>query len=123
MRLAMIEADAARLARQRQRQRIRGRAGADEEHRHLALEDLVEFLIDGLVEFAVAVGRDEAGAMRGEGRAYLGVGASPIVRSKNHVLPNRLPSEKRGGQCLLSQRASRASTEIWPPRAVPNPEQ
>ena len=44
VRLAVIEADAARLAGQRQRQRIRGRAGADEEHRDLALENLVEFV-------------------------------------------------------------------------------
>ena len=68
VRFAVAEGDAARLVGERQRQRIGGRAGADEEHRDLALEDLVELFGDRLVEVAVAIGRREAGAMRGERR-------------------------------------------------------
>ena len=57
MRLAMAEGDAAGLGVGGERQRVGGRAGRHEEHRHLALEDLAEALVDGAVEIAVAIGR------------------------------------------------------------------
>ena len=63
-----------------ERQPVRSRARADEEHRHLALEDLGEARFDRPVDRAVAIGGPVRGSLARD-RIHDGSGAAPAQLS------------------------------------------
>ncbi|MCY1303479.1 hypothetical protein D9M70_531900 [compost metagenome] len=87
MRFAMAEGDAACAIGCRKCQRIGSRSGADEEDFDIPFEDFRELLLHLPVKLAGAIGGRISAGMRHQAFGNRGMGASPVVRRKNHHIP------------------------------------
>lgn len=80
----VAEGDAAGAGDASKCQGVRSRARADEEDGDFALEDFIELLLNRLVQFAGAVSGGKAGGFLHQPLVDGRVGASPVIRGKNH---------------------------------------
>ncbi len=79
MRLSVSECNSARTVCRGQGEGVCSRAGRHEKDGHFALEDRVELVLHGTIEFTRAVSRSKTGCMGGEARGDFRMGAGPVV--------------------------------------------